>query len=90
LDEFHSAITRGRICTGSNDIGRAVAVEYGRATIASPLFDLMHNDLRSEAERPELADSTTSTKTSEADIREDWAERANGHNGRGRVSRAPN
>jgi len=37
-----------------------------------------------------MADSTSSAKTSEADIREDWVERTNGHNRRGRVSRAPN
>ena len=32
-----------------------MAFEYGRATIASPLFDPMVNDLRSDAERPLVA-----------------------------------
>jgi hypothetical protein len=41
-------------------------------------------------ERPYLADGASSTKPSEADIREHREELANGQNGRARISRAPN
>ena len=41
-------------------------------------------------ERPVLADSASSTKPSEADIREHRDELANGQNGRVRISRTPN